>query len=172
MYCAAPGGTLYASQATYVHPFAIFSAYARTTSGGVYETGKRAPASNRKNSTQINLLKDGRLAGKPFLFHNPSRSNFTMNLATEKPGAQAYELNFQPSLSKGDYQDYMDVDITNRVPALTGNKTTSGIKSGSYLELPSGPLQTLADFRRSNALTTSLSATFRAACGAIPCFIR
>jgi hypothetical protein len=101
------------------------------------------------------LLKDGRLAGKPFLFHNPSRSNFTTNLATEKPSAQAYELNFQPFLSKGDYQDYMDVDDTNRVPSLTGNRTTSGIKSGSYLELPSGPLQTIADFRRSNALTTS-----------------
>jgi hypothetical protein len=95
------------------------------------------------------------LAGKPFLFHNSSRSNFTTNLATEKPAAQAYELNFQPFLSKGDYQDYMDVDASNRVPALTGNKTTTGIKSGSYLELPSGPLQTIADFRRSNALATS-----------------
>jgi hypothetical protein len=150
---AAPAATLYSQQGAYVHPFAIFSAYTRTTNGGVYETLKRTESSG--NSPEINLLRDGRLAGKPFLFHNPSRSNFTMNLATEKPGVQAYELNFQPFLSKGDYQDYMDVDASNRVPSLSGNKTTSGIKSGSYLELPSGPLQTLADFRRSNALTTS-----------------
>ena len=149
--CAAPGGTTYATQGAYVHPFAIFSAYARTTNGGVYETGLRTK--NPAESPQINLLRDGRLAGKPFLFHNPSRANFTMELASEKPGVHAYELNFQPFLSKGDYQDYMNVD-GNRVPALTGNTTGRGIKSGSYLELPTGPLQTIADFRRSNALTT------------------
>ena len=94
-----------------------------------------------------------------------------MNLASEKPGVQAYELNFQPFLSKGDYQDYMDVDA-NRVPSLTGNTTTRGIKSGSYLELPTGPLQTIADFRRSNALTTSYLPQFRAARCAIRWFPR
>ncbi len=151
---AAPHKQDYATQGPYAHPLAIFSAYARTTNGGVYETGKRAPSANPGNSSQINLLKDGRLAGKPFLFHNPSRSNFTMDLTTEKQGAHAYELNFQPFLSKGDYQDYMDVDV-NRVPSLSGNKTTTGIKSGSYLELPSGPMQTIADFRRSNALSST-----------------
>ena len=150
--CAAPGGTPYAAQGAYVRPFAIFSAYSRTTNGGVYETGSRTKGP--VDSPELNLLRDGRLAGKPFLFHNPSRANFTMDLASEKPGVQAYELNFQPFLSKGDYEGYMDVDITNRVPALTGNKTNRGIKSGSYLELPTGPLQTIADFRRSNALTT------------------
>jgi hypothetical protein len=146
---AAPGGVLYNVQGAYVHPFAIFSAYARTTNGGVYETGKRTETAGADNR-----LRDGRLAGKPFLFHNPSRANFTTNLATEKPGIQSYELNFQPFLSQGDFQDYMDVDAANRVPSLSGNKITSGIKSGSYLEIPSGPLQTIADFRRSNALTT------------------
>ena len=151
--CAAPGGTPYASQALFVHPFAIFSAYSRTTNGGVYETGKRTKGP--VDSPQLNLLKDGRLAGTPFLFHNPSRSNFIMDLAKQKPGVQAYELNFQPFLSKGDFQDYMDVDATHRVPSLSGNRTTSGIKSSSYLEFPSGPLMTIADFRRSNALTTA-----------------
>ena len=152
---AAPAGVHYDSQSSYVHPFAIFSAYARTTNGGVYETGKRTKSGT--DSPQINLLRDGRLAGKPFLFHNPSRGDFTMNLATDKPGVQAYELNCQPFLSNGDYEDYMNVDTLTgyRVPALTANTTGRGIKSGSYLEVPTGPMQTLADFRRSNALTTS-----------------
>lgn len=142
----------YSMQSSFVRPFAIFSAYARTTNGGVYETGNRTESPI--DSPEVNLLQDGRLAGKPFLYHNPSRTNFTINLADQKPGVQAYELNFQPFLSNGDFEDYMDVDV-NRVPALTGNKTGSGIKSGSYLEIPSGPLQTIADFRRSNALTTT-----------------
>ncbi len=141
-----------------VLPFAVFSAYARTTNGGVYETGNRIKSG--PDSPQTNLLKDGRLAGKPFLFHNPSRAVLTMDLATGKPGAQPYELNLQPFLSRGDYQDYMDVSedpVTKvaRVPALTGNRTGRGIKSGSYLEIPTGPMQTIADFRRSNAITSS-----------------
>jgi hypothetical protein len=155
---AAPGGVFYNAQGPHVHSIAIFSAYCRTTNGGVFETGLRTKSPI--DSPQVNLLRDGRLAGKPYLFHNPSRANFTANLTTEKPAGQAYELNFQPFLSKGDYQDYMDVDASNRVPSLSGNKTTTGIKSGSYLELPSGPLQTIADFRRSNALTTSFPPYF------------
>lgn len=150
---AALGGVTYSAQSSYVFPIGIFSAYSRTTNGGVYETGKRTKSPI--TSPQVDLLKDGRLAGKPYLFHNPASANFTANLATQKPSAQAYELNFQPFLSKGDFEDYLNVDLNNRVPALSGNKTTAGIKSGSYLEIPSGPLQTIADFRRSNAFTTA-----------------
>lgn len=155
---AAPGGTAYSAQGSYVHPICIFSAYMRTANGGVYETGSRKPKA--LSNSQNNLLKDGRLAGKPFLFHNASRTNFVTDLATEKPAAQSYELNFQPFLSPSDFQGYMDVDAANRVPSLAGNKTTSGIKSGSYIEIPSGPLQTIADFRRSNALATAYAPYF------------
>ena len=149
---ASPPAVTYAAQFIHQHPFAIFSAYARTSNGGVYETGKRTKSG--PDSPQTNLLKDGRLAGKPFLFHNAPSKIVKMALATDKPGEQSYELNLQPFVSKGDYSDYMDVDI-NRIPALTGNTITRGIKSGSYLEIPTGPMQTIADFRRSNALTTS-----------------
>ena len=61
---------------------AVFSAYARTTNGGVYETNKRA-----ETNGALNVQRDGRLAGMPFLFHNPARTVMTVNLQREKPGA-------------------------------------------------------------------------------------
>ena len=134
-------------------PFAIFSAYARTTNGGVYETGFREKKGTE--TPDVNLLRDGRLAGKPFLFHNPSRAVVTMDLATNIPSVQPYELNLQPFLSRGDYDDDLEIDARNRVLAVTGNTAGRGIKSGSYLEIPTGPMQTIADFRRSNVLASS-----------------
>lgn len=128
---------------------AVFATSARTTNGGVYETGKRT-----ETAGSVNTLLDGRLAGKPFLFHNPARTVVTMDLKKEKPGAQSHELNLQRFAAAGAFEDYLVVDATNRSPYLTGNTTAKGIKSGSYLELPTGPLQTIADFRRSNALTS------------------
>ncbi len=127
--------------------FAIFSAYARTTSGGVYETGKRTLTNGATNS-----LLNGALAGKPFLFHNPARGIVSLNLRSEKPGGQSHELNFQPLLGSAD--DVFELDSLSRTFAITGNTKGNGIKSGSYLELPTGPMQTIADFRRSNAMTT------------------
>jgi hypothetical protein len=126
---------------------AVFSAYARTTSGGVYNNGSRNPAGAFSN------LLDGKLAGRPFLFHNPARTVVRNNLQTEKPGVQSHELNFQPFLNLGQVEDTFTQDST-RTNALTGNTGQRGVKSGSYLELQTGPMQTIADFRRSNALTS------------------
>ena len=134
---------------------AVFSAYARTTSGGVYETNKRV-----ETAGALNALRDGRLAGKPFLFHNPARTVVKMNLQTEKPGGHSHELNFQQFLNLGEVEDYFNLDVTNRTPYLTGNTTLRGIKSGSYLELQTGPMQAIADFRRSNALSSSYLPNF------------
>ena len=126
---------------------AVFSAYAHTTNGGVYETSKRTPTTG-----SLNALLDGRLAGKPFLFNNPARTVVSMDLTKEKLGAHSHELNLQPTGTS--FDDYLTIDATNRSPYLTGNRTNVGIKSGSYFELPTGPLQTIADFRKSNALTS------------------
>jgi hypothetical protein len=135
--------------------FAIFSAYGRTTNGGVYETGRRQPTAGAANE-----LKDGRLAGKAFMFHNPARPVVSINLATEKPCNQSHEMNFQ-SLP-GDTTSILDIDSNNRTTYLTANKknSVSSIKSGSYLEIPTGPMQTIADFRRSNALTSAYLPNF------------
>lgn len=135
--------------------FAVFSAYARTTRGGVFETDKRT-----QTSGAINVLRDGRLAGMPMRFHNPARPVVTMDLQKEKLGAHSHELNFQRFLNLGEVEDYFNLDSTNRTPALTGNTASRGIKSGSYFEIPTGPMQTIADFRRSNALSCSYLPNF------------
>jgi len=127
---------------------AVFSAYARTCNGGVYETGSRSPTAG-----SLNALLDGRVAGKPFLFHNPARTVVTMDLKNEKLSSQSHELNLQPL--SGNVDNILPVDNLNRCPYLTANTEARGIKSGSYIELPSGPLQTIADFRKSNALTSN-----------------
>jgi len=125
----------------------IFSAYARTTNGGVYETGKRT-----ETPGAVNTLLDGRLAGKPFLFHNPARTVVRMDMKSEKPGVHSHEMNIQ--WLPGNVDNVFTIDTTNRTPYLTGNTTSRGIKSGSYFEIFTGPMQTIADFRRSNALTS------------------
>ena len=129
--------------------FAVFSVYGRTANGGVYEDRSRTPSA-------LGELKDGRLAGKPFLFHNPTTSIAITDFSdpTIKLGSQSYEVNLQKFSGASDIDDYIEVANPSRCPSLLGNKTTTGIKSGSYLEIPSGPMQTIADFRRSNALTS------------------
>lgn len=147
------------SQAISVHAAAktlgVFSAYANTTSGGVYENNSRiAPTGAMK------ALRDGRIAGKPFLFNNAARTVMTVDMKSEKPGGQSHELNFQQFLGLGEVEAYFELDSTNRTASLMGNTTGRGIKSGSYLELPTGPMLTIADFRRSNALTSSYLPSF------------
>lgn len=128
---------------------AMFSAYARTTSGGVYETNKRSTTAGA-----LNTLRDGRLAGKPLLFHNPARPYMTINLSTEKPSNQSHEINFQPM--RGTVDDVFAVGSDKRTPCLVSyhQDAVKSIKSGSYFELPSGPMQTISDFRRSNVLSS------------------
>ncbi|PAW60130.1 MAG: hypothetical protein B9S37_10770 [Verrucomicrobiia bacterium Tous-C3TDCM] len=132
---------------------ALFSAYARTTNGGVFETGSRTEAAGA-----LNLTRDGRLAGMPMLHHNPARTVVTMDFRSEKPGMHSHELNFVPLPGHAD--DVFESDVEKRTNLLAGNTSGRGIKSGSYLELPTGPMQTISDFRRSNAFTSSYLPNF------------
>lgn len=130
-----------------------FSAAPRTANGGVHETNSRDELAGALNS-----LRDGRLAGKPFLHHNPARAAVHIDLAKDLPGRHTHELNLQPL--KGELDDVLELDAIHRGPALTGNTTMKGIKSGALFDLPSGPLQTLAGLRRSNALSSTYLPNF------------
>jgi hypothetical protein len=135
--------------------FGVFSAYARTTRGGVDQSGSRAGTSGSNIP-----FPHGRLAGKPFLFHNPASGLVSMNLANEKLGGQSHELNLQVFRDQGEWEGYLSADDINRAPYLSGNTSSYGVKSGSYLELTTGPMQTIADFRRSNALSSPFLPSF------------
>ncbi|MBK1833740.1 hypothetical protein [Roseibacillus ishigakijimensis] len=135
--------------------FAVFSAYARTTNGGVYETGRRDEVKGALNS-----LKDGRLAGKPFLHHNPATPVVSIDLATRKAGSLSHEMNLQAFASNGDAEDYLISDAEYRTPFIYGNTSFTGIKNGTLFEIPSGPMLAISDFRRSNALRSSYLPAF------------
>jgi hypothetical protein len=158
---ALPAAQMYHPNATPIsaqpraRAIAMLSVYSRTANGGVYETESR-----EKTAGALNALRDGRLAGKPFLHHNPARPVVNVNLATEKPGMHSHELNFQPL--SGEVDDLFEIGSDNRTPSLLTHRQNAlkAIKSGSYLELPSGPMQTIADFRRSNALSSAYLPNF------------
>ena len=138
---------------TQARAFALFSAYARTCNGGVDSTGSRNLAANAQ-------LPDGRLAGKPFLHHNAARVVISSDLSQEKPAAQSHELNLVALNGYAD--DAFSIAADFRTNALVNYKQVAGksIKSGSYLEIPSGPLQAIADFRRSNVLASPFLPAF------------
>ena len=125
-----------------------FSTAARTANGGVYEHNSRDRVPGA-----LNTRRDGRLAGKPFLHHNPARNAILVNLKSDILGHHSHELNLQPL--RGEIDDVFEIDAFNRGPALTGNSTVKGIKSGALFELPVGPMQSLAGFRRSNAIQST-----------------
>lgn len=132
---------------------AILSTASRTCNGGVYETNLRDPQAGA-----LNELRDGKLAGKPFMHHNPARSSVLVDLKADLQGRFTHELNFQPL--KGEVDDVLELDARDRGAAITGNTTIAGIKSGALFDLPAGPMQTLAGFRRSNALSSTYLPNF------------
>lgn len=132
---------------------AVLSTAMRTCNGGVFETNLRDPQAGA-----LNELRDGKLAGKPFLHHNPARASVMVDLKADPQGRFTHELNFQPL--KGEVDDVLELDSRDRGAAITGNTTVAGIKSGALFDLPAGPLQTIAGFRRSNALSSTYLPNF------------
>lgn len=132
-----------------VRAFALFSAYARTANGGVDNTGHR-----QATPAPSVAMADGRMAGNPFLHNNPARSLIVSDLSREKPAWQSHELNIISLTGSAD--DAFTISADFRTNGLINYKQVANrsIKSGSFLEIPSGPLQAISDFRRSNVLSS------------------
>ncbi|MEK7953226.1 hypothetical protein [Luteolibacter soli] len=145
------GGDALISRHAGAKPFALFTAAARTTSGGVNEAGSRALA-----STPGNILVNGVYAGKPFLFNNAALPVTVTNLKNDKPGTQSYELSLE-GVTRNTVSKILQSDARNRTRFITGNTPDYGIKSGSMLEVPGGPMLAIADFRRTNVLASGFA---------------
>ncbi|RYD85521.1 MAG: hypothetical protein EOP84_02245 [Verrucomicrobiaceae bacterium] len=142
------GGDAMISRHAGAKPFVLFTASARTTSGGVNEAGVRA-----LTSTPGNVLVNGVYAGRPFLFNNAALPVTVTNLKNDKAGAQSYELSLE-SVTRNTVSKLLQSDTRNRTRFITGNTPDTGIKSGSMLEVPGGPMLAIADFRRTNVLAS------------------
>lgn len=112
-------------------PFALFSAYAKTTYGGENDSAQ-----------------DGSYAGKPWMFNNTTGPVSVQNITTEHPAVHSYEINFE-SLP-GDTDNSVEVDANQRGNFITGHSKVHGVQFGSVYDIPLAPLQSLVSLNGAN----------------------
>lgn len=115
-------------------PFALFSAYAKTTYGGF--KGSR---------------NDGSYTSKPWSFHNHSALTASQNIITEHPALHSHEINLVRLPGNTDEIIEIQPD-TDRGQFITGHSTQRGTRLGTIHEIPLGPAQSF------NTLNTALPA--------------
>jgi hypothetical protein len=121
----------------YVNPknFAILSAYAKTTFGGM-------------DGSAV----DGRNSTRPWVFNNPVSPVVAQKVVTEHPAHHSHEIDLTPL--DGDTDEFIDVGANDRGRFITGHTTFNGRSSGTHSEIPLAPLQTLTALNGAN-LTAS-----------------
>lgn len=111
--------------------FCMFSAYAKTTSGG-------APKDHV----------DGRYATKAWSFSNPNSNVSSSNLADEHGSHHSHEMNFESLPGAAD--DWVQVDGDNRGYFITGHTAFKGLTLGTHNELPITPIQSVSNLQNAN----------------------
>jgi len=110
-------------------PFALFSAYAKTTFGG-------------NNSASETTNNDGSYASKPWSFHNHSALTASQNIISEHPAQHSHEINFQRL--PGNLDEIIEIQPgTDRGRFITGHSTLTGTQIGAIHDIPVGPAQNL-----------------------------
>lgn len=114
-----------------VKPFAIVSAQAKTTLGGMIPDGE-----------------DGKLATKPWAFAHASVAAATQNIS-EHPANHSHEISLQ-RLDNGTTNLLQFDPKTGRGNFVTGQTGNTGIKFGIQNDVPLAPVQTLASLNGAN----------------------
>jgi len=133
--------TLTLPQQKKVKPIARFSAYAKSTHGGVDES---------------NI--DGSYAGKPWLFNNYTGPVSAQNIKTQHPAGHPYELNLEAL--PADTENVIEVDPKQRGNFISGQTITHGVKLGTLHDIPLGPIQSVISLNGANIGSSYYNPTF------------
>jgi hypothetical protein len=112
-------------------PFAIISAQAKTTLGGLNPDGE-----------------DGKLATKPWAFSHATVATATQKLS-DHPANHSHEISLQ-RLDNGTNNLLQFDPKTGRGNFITGQTGNTGLKFGVQYDVPLAPLQTLASLNGAN----------------------
>ncbi|MES2920333.1 MAG: hypothetical protein V4819_02235 [Verrucomicrobiota bacterium] len=115
-----------------VKPFAVVSAQAKTTNGGL----------NPDNE-------DGKLATKPYSFAHATTGVSSGKLVSENPANLSHEFAIE-RLDKGTINLLQYDPKTGRGNFITGLTGNSGLKFGAQYDIPLSPLQTLVGLNGAN----------------------
>ena len=107
--------------------FCVFSAYAKTSSGGI--TGGE----------------EGRYATKAWEFSSSSSPVVSANYSKDHPAHHSHEINLEPLPGSAD--NSIEVDAQDRGNFITGHTALNGIKFGSQYEVPLAPIQSIAQLQ-------------------------
>ncbi|MBC8128009.1 MAG: hypothetical protein H8M99_12785 [Gloeobacteraceae cyanobacterium ES-bin-144] len=113
-------------------PFAVFSAQAKATLGGLNADGE-----------------DGKLATKPWCFAHASSGAFSGKVVSEHSANLAHEVALQ-RLDNGTINLLQYDYNTGRGNSITGQTGNTGRKFGVLYDIPLAPLQTLASLNGAN----------------------
>jgi hypothetical protein len=115
-----------------VRPFAMVSAHAKTTLGGLNPDGE-----------------DGKLATKPWSFSHASVGASTQKVVSSHPAQHSHEIDLQ-RLNNGTLQLLQFDPKTGRGNAITGQTGNTGLKFGVMYDVPLAPLQSLNQLNGAN----------------------
>ncbi len=128
-------------------PFALFSAYAKTTHGGF------DPSSD-----------DGSHPAKPWTFHNHTGVVSTQRIVSEHPSHHAHEINL--IRLPGHTDEVIDIQPdTDRGNFVTGHTVFNGRRFGTLFEVPLGPIQSPVSLNFTNPAASYYLPRFTAPIG-------